>query len=209
MAGPRSTKLIPKQRMYAMYNLYKGRYQYMIDSIDLTDQANAEACRIATRAWQTIASQCMNPDFPDFRIENVIDECRSDWEKYMKTGIPQYDNHLSQDAIIQMVRENFVRQGSKPLLTATQAVSALVVQDPPTDVAEFDSSGRRLRKPRKAAEPVSEPKQPEVPKSPEVNQLFLDNINPRSIDEVIEIIQSEFGLMKQEAEIASATIQHS
>ena len=209
--------MISKEYMFRYVFHYRARYRHMVESDQVEDNANAEACLIGADAWEDIASRCMNPAFPDFRVEQVIENVQSEWDEYLKTGISKRERKpLVLEKIIDQIRSDFsFIKGMKlePLAAPIQpetAKEAVRVDQTP----EFDpETGRRRKKPHKPPEtpiqaisepePVIEPPQLEV----KINQLFIDTVSPRSIDEIINIIKAEFGVDRQEAEIAASISQ--
>jgi hypothetical protein len=232
--------MINKSRMSAMVSMYSSRYHYMFyESVDLHDNANAEVCRIASRAWQTIYQECMNPDYPDFQVERVIVEAREEWDEYTKTGIPEFEPQVMADNVMRLSREQYAKKyGPKP--TPAPAVQPVktesIPQKPVQESPEYNEKGQRIRKassPKIIEPPTDLPVETEVESDPvpvveptpeavdvpvlsmvdyhgkqiskrALGKLFLEHINNRSIDEVINTINSEFGLDKQELEVANS-----
>lgn len=205
--------MISKQRMQALYSMYKSRYRHMDDSPMIEDRANAEACRLAMGAWHDISVQYGNPEFEGFTIEGVIQQVKTEWEAYLKTGIPENKTQmLADDAVVAIKAAHNARFGItipvRPLMSATQTTVPDQLQALNTNsLPEFGSKGqkRRQRTPeQQAAISASPESEPESVKPIKIDQNMIDAINPRSIDEVIEVISNEFGLIKQEMEVASS-----
>lgn len=207
--------MISKQRMQALMISYRSRFKFMRESDHIQDRANAEACHIGTQSWQILMTRFNNPEFNDFRVESVIEVAKADWATYCETGVSKFDTDpMPLSGILDSIRRDFPNRFP---------VVSMPIESKPPEAPEspkippdnrFDKNTGQLKRGKQgqqqppAIDTVSEliesPKPPEPIPAPKINQEIIDAINPRSIDEIIETIESEFGLTKQEAEIASA-----
>jgi hypothetical protein len=168
----------------------------MISSENHEDKANAEACRLGSLAYRSLADRINNidseigsptygqrrPQPVDVQSEAilVIEELGKYWSDYISTGIPK-DEIKEAVAATQQIHWTKLQeqqaQGSREVLDETGTVPA---DDTPAGV------------------PVLPPSPPELPKT---DPEMIPWIDHRSIEEVIESIREECGLNEQPANV--------
>jgi hypothetical protein len=204
--------MFDRTRAYDFRASYRSRYEVMIESNDPESKANAEACKLASQAWEQIAQFAQRPELEDeegnpleFDVESVIEDMKTKWNEYCRTGV-------AVDEVDTLVRE-------------TQARIARGVLSP---VKTQDSHLETIRENLRSQDPqTADPKAKKGQKSPQVDKATstvavianggkygspIDVIDERNreyiqvsaIDVVIAEIEQELGVERQEHEIVSA-----
>jgi hypothetical protein len=78
--------MINKVAAYERAEVCNSRYKAMVRSDSPADRANAEAYRLATQEWQSIA-KTVGPNNAGFDAQFHLNTIRSRWDKYVNTGV--------------------------------------------------------------------------------------------------------------------------
>jgi hypothetical protein len=202
-------------RAYDLRSQYMSRYSYMIDSKDPVSVANAEACRLASQAWQDIAQFSQRPDLQDdqgnpieYDYESTIADILSRWEDYCRTGVVISDV----DELAQEFRDKHalkikaMEARNKALVSNT----ANLVPDAPPSISEnktTQTSSEKRKTSKKSTETVSIQSQVASDERSETPVERIDEENRKNIqldalDYIVAEIRSEMSTDREEAELS-------
>ena len=162
----------------------------MLDSGHPEDRANAEAYRLADRAWQDIRYGLFDHDSTsDFILDPIIHALKTKWKAYCKTGIPENE--------VQDLADDLKKAHADRLKAwqQTNGASTPPASESPPEMSQGPSKGKSKK----------QPVLPEQVPILKTDPIILSNLNPLCINEVIEDIRIELGIDRQELE---ANLQH-
>jgi hypothetical protein len=208
--------MFSRARAFEFRSSYMSRYNYMMETGDPVDRANAECCRLASQAWQDIAQFSQRPDLVDdqgnpweFDPESVIADIKSQWEDYCRTGVPRNDvDELAAEIRARHPQELADRR--KAYLDRHKPVSRDPVQDfgimplEPKEITQTNQKGKKIKK--SESENISTVSSSEQVQSiqrqePELERMDEENrkhIQEDAIEVVINEIRMELSTEMQE-----------
>jgi hypothetical protein len=185
--------MVSAQEAFDFMQIYRSRYDYMIESTHPEDKANAEACRLACRVWQEIAFALKTGGDIEFELDTTIAKYKPLWDKYLETGIP----------VIQQYELREFDENGKPVEDPRLAdiiTYGIVALD--TKAQEIADHKKKLRDEKEAslskAEKAARRKAAEKGVSLDVDHEILGNVSPRAFDDIIWEIKQRCGFTEED-----------